>query len=207
MKNNARKKIIIALIVILAILAFLYALTIILEKIPTSPKEEISETTVSPSIEFSKEYVTDEKTFESDLKYMGYDRMIYYYDPQTGVSEGMTEDQYKAYGEEVVFLCKLIEAIIAGDAERYNAMFSDNYYLTNEPKEEFSMQKLYDIRIAPYTKSEDMQEDALIYMLDYKIRRNNGSFRSDIDSDGSRTQYIYIREYNGEYRIDRIVTP
>jgi hypothetical protein len=207
MKNNARKKIIIALIVILALLALLSALTILLDKLANAPKKESGETTAPPPIEFSKEYITDRKTFESDLKYMGYDRMIYYYDPQTGVSEGLLEDQYKTYGKEVMFLCSFIESIIVGDAERYNAMFSDAYYLEHDPRESFSMQKLYDIRIAPYTKSEGMEESALIYMLDYKIRRNNGSFRSDIDSDGSRTQYIYIREYNGEYRIDRIVSP
>ena len=207
MKNNARKKIIIALIVILALLALLSALTVVLDKISNAPKKESAGTTAPPSIEFSKEYVTDRKTFESDLKYMGYDRMIYYYDPQTGVSEGLLEDQYEAYGKEVVFLCSFIESIIAGDADRYNAMFSDAYYRENAPKEAFSMQKLYDIRIAPYTKTEGMDESTQIYMLDYKIRRNNGSFRSDIDSDGSRTQYIYLKEYNGEYRIDRIVSP
>ena len=163
-------------------------------------------------IQFSSEYVTDEAEFLADQTYRGYDKTMYYYDPQTGITEGITEGKYEDYGECVLFLADFLSAIIAGDAEEYNMFFSDVYFENNEPKESFSMQKLYDIQVSPYSKEEKAAEDGqkyteYIYMLQYRIRKNNGSLRNDMDSDGLRPQYILITNRDGKLLIDRILTP
>lgn len=195
-----------------AILLLLVLLVQILSKCSTNLHNTSSETThKTPEFKFSDEYITDKEIFNRDEDYLAYDRTIYFYDPQTGVTEGIEEGNYDNFGAGAELLCKMIASIIDGDAEAYNAFFSDIYYKENERKSAFSMQKLYDILITEYSKSEETNENGgtykeYIYELKYKIKSNNGSFRSDMGSDNIRTQYFLITNRSGKLQIDGIYT-
>jgi hypothetical protein len=159
---------------------------------------------------FSDEYVTDIEEFLADEDYVMKDRTFYFYNADLGTTVGIPEGQYQDYGACVEFLCKMVEAIIAGDAKTYNTFFSELYFTKEDPQADFSMQKLYDIVIGTYSE-EAVTKDGktyteFIYTLEYKIRRNNGSLRDDMGSNGTRTQYILITNREGKLLIDGIYT-
>jgi hypothetical protein len=114
------------------------------------------------------------------------------------------------YGQCVEFLRGMVDAILAGDADAYNACFSDLYFTKAERQGEFSMQKLYDIIIGTYSEEKVTENGQTytkyVYTLEYKIRRNNGSLRSDMGSNGSRTQYLLITDREGKLLIDGVAT-
>ena len=72
--------------------------------------------------------------------------------------------------------------------------------------ERFAPQMLYDIRIEML--SNDPQNDGTVlyaFNVEYKIHRNDGTFRNDIDSDASKKLYFELYEdTEGLVRIDRI---
>lgn len=140
----------------------------------------------------------------ADEEYMGLDRYVHY---KTGSETfTITDGNYSAYNGAVVFFGQYFETVIAGDADTYNTYFSDLYYETNAPHERFAPQMLYDIQIEML--SQDPQNDgSTLYAFDvaYKIHRNDGTFRNDIDSDASKKLYFELYEdKDGTVKIDRI---
>ena len=150
-------------------------------------------------------------------EYMSKDRLIYYCDPNTGVTVSLTDDADRLrYDGAFQTLCTMIDRIIAGNADRYNDLFSSRYYAIegNERKTEFTMQQVYDIKITWDGKSAQTDENGKTftqyqYVVEYKIRQNNGTFRDDIDSDASRKQlFILSNAASGAsdvFLIDRVV--
>lgn len=210
--TRLQKRMLAVMISIAALLLILILLIQALTKCTDDSSGNSSETTsYTATLKFSDEYVTDIESFEADEKYFTYDRTIYFHDPQTGVTEGIEEGKYESFGAAAELLCQMIDAIISGNANAYNSFFSDIYFEQNEKKAEFSMQKLYDILISEYSESEETSTDGstykeYIYEVKYKIRNNNGSFRSDVDSDKIRTQYFLITNRGGQLLIDGIYT-
>ena len=65
---------------------------------------------------------------------------------------------------------------------------------------------LYDITVYLYSQeSLDGGETRYTYALEYKIHKNNGTFRNDIGED-QKTQYIVITDREGTLKIDAIST-
>ena len=64
------------------------------------------------------------------------------------------------------------------------------------------MQRLYDINL--YKVDERYEDGYAVYIfkLDYKILKNNGTFRKDISSSTSRTKTIYVTNREGKLAID-----
>ncbi len=207
---NIKKKMLFLIIAVFLALLVLILLIRVLSEFTEKPSSGTSETTDKPyEIEFSDEYVTDSKIFNEDEVYFTYDRTIYFFNPQTGVTEGIEEGNFSAFGSGVEFLCNMIEAIKDGDCEAYNAFFSSIYFEENDEKPAFSMQKLYDILITEHSVTEEKNENGgtykeYIYELRYKIRNNNGSFRSDVGSDATRAQYFLITNRGGRLQIDKL---
>ena len=212
MERNLKKQLLITAAVIVSLLLILLILIGSLQRCSDSLEEEPIRTDEygdSVTIEFSTEYVTDEADILLDEVYQGYNLNVYYLDQQNGVGVEVNEMTAGLYGSAVELLYKLVQTMMSGDAEAYNTFFSKLYFESNEPQGAFSMQKLYDIEITKVEeyKSEKGNYTEYIYALDYKIRRNNGSLRPDIDSDGSRTQFILITDREDALLIDRILIP
>ena len=101
----------------------------------------------------------------------------------------------------------MVYAIINGNASEYNSLFSKKYFENHEPKQSFTMQKIYNGKIT-YFSSESETIDGVTYKtytynLVYNIFENNGTFRKDI-GDGARMQYIKVSEREGKMLIDDI---
>ncbi|NLW73775.1 MAG: hypothetical protein GX057_02610 [Clostridiales bacterium] len=137
-----------------------------------------------------------------DEYYMGLDRSIYYRELDTGVTVAIEAEDYDSYDESVRFMVDFVNYIIAGDAESYNACFEEAYFEVegNDEKEAFTMQKLYNILITKISET----KDGYLFTLEYMIKDNNGTFRTDIGSDASRKQYITLTDKTGKLLIEKI---
>ena len=142
--------------------------------------------------------------------YLALDRQVYYCEDPSGdgLRSAVNEQNMTDYDTQVLFLYLYLQTIISGNAEAYNAYFNDTYYKTAEGLESFSPQMLYEMEIV-YQGSEAQPEGEKLvsYRLDYKIHRNDGTFRRDVESDASRPQTVTLRiSADGEIAIERLVT-
>ncbi len=140
----------------------------------------------------------------ADAVYMGLNRYVYFKNGNETVA--ITDGNYAAYNPAVEFFGTYFETVIAGDHETYNTFFSELYYEANEPMHEFAPQMLYDIQIEML--SQDPQNDGstlYAFNVEYKIHRNDGTFRNDMGSDASKKLYFELYEdRDGLVQIDRI---
>lgn len=145
-----------------------------------------------------------------DEEYLQLNRRIYHCDERSGLTEELTDKNIGGYGPAAGVLREAINAIIAGDADAYNALFSDNYYANNEPESPFTMQRLYDIKITKVNETIKSGEKGKYtqyeYEVEYKIRLNDGTFRTDIGHDESKKQYFILSDsVTGDVLIDQIL--
>ncbi len=116
----------------------------------------------------------------------------------------LTDDIISVFGKDVEFFKTYFDCAIAGDYNTYNSLFTDNYYKKNEPYYSFTQQMIYDISIERLSVNTESDDTVYAYNVSYKIFRNNGTFRNDIGSDGSKTLYFELVEQNGKILIDNI---
>jgi len=202
-KQTKKKKMLIGIVVVTLLGAASWVLT-------ESPRFLDTEGTKATSM-----YSDEVKTFlfhpidydldiTADSVYMGLDRYLYY--KNGGETMAVTDGNYAKHGRPVEFFGTYFDTVIAGDAETYNTFFTDRYYASNKPRDSFPPQMLYDILIEQLTMTEN--EDKTVtytFNVSYKIHKNTGTFRNDIDSDASRVLYYELIEgMDGTVKIDRI---
>ena len=173
----------------------------------TGTAEEETKSPTSSIIFATPDYEYD---IMKDAEYLNLNRRIYHYDERSGVMEELTDQNIVGYGAAAIVLRDAINAIIAGDADAYNALFSNNYFAGHEPQSPFTMQRLYDIRITKInetTKSDERGKYTQYeYDVEYKIRLNDGTFRTDIGHDESKKQFFILSDSaTGEVLIDQIL--
>lgn len=132
--------------------------------------------------------------------YARFDRSVMYL--EYGSGESLSEANCKTLGVASEFFYRYFEAIIGGDAQAYRALLTEEYIRKNQPPERFTMQMLYDIRVnmEQYPSSATYQDQtvtAYYFSVQYKIYRNNGTFRRDIGSNQSKTLYFELLDTPG----------
>ena len=146
-----------------------------------------------------------------DQEYLGLDRKIYYFEnkDQLGTKLELDDSNRDKQAMGVTLICEMVDSIIMGDADAYNALFSDYYFEHKgvEPDPGFTMTQLYNIQITKMLEQKVTDKKLGTYteyhfVLEYSIRMNNGTFRSDIGSDGNAATYIIITDRNGELLIE-----
>lgn len=145
-----------------------------------------------------------------DKEYLELNRRIYHFDERSGLTEELTDKNIAGYGPAAWVLRDAINAIIAGDADAYNALFSENYFAHNQPEAPFTMQRLYDIKITKVNETVQSGEKGKYtqyeYEVEYKISLNDGTYRTDIGHDESKKQYFILSDsVTGEVLIDQIL--
>ena len=203
---NLKRRMLTVLGIILAVIVLMSVLVTVLENwLAKKQIEQPTNGTPQTIIFHTPNYDED---ITKDKSYMDLDRQIYYADPYTGVTVSLKPDSYWEHGDGVELLCHMIEAIIAGDHEKYNRFFSDAYFDVEDEKQEFTAQKLYNITITLHSREEVTEEgntfEREIYVVEYMIRQNNGTFRTDVGSDAIRKQLIVVTDREGEMRIDTV---
>jgi hypothetical protein len=135
-------------------------------------------------------------------EYAQLDSRVHISDPSTGATYSLEEEDLASAEPYARFFYDYFEAVIAGDNESYATYFSDDYLAAVALPEDFTPQRIYDIRVTPY--QEDTERGSA-YLVDYKILRNNGTFRTDVGSNASRTLVIYLVETDGTLHINEIL--
>lgn len=191
--RSLKKKMIIVLVCLVAFAVVSIPLISLLDSIEKQEKGEIAETKKESTIIFH------EPDWDLDIMkepgYLALDRRVYYCDAQYGITVALDEKNREKYGPAVIVLNRMIELIIAGDAEGYNKLFSTNYYENHDEEPPFTRQQLYDIKL---TKVKEIHMDAgyiqYEFEVEYRIRNNNGTFRTDIGDGESRKQYFVLSD-------------
>ncbi len=210
-KTKAKKKLSKSQLIII-IIAALFALTAVLTLLYDSgalakifsgkDKED------DPIFLFNPNYDFD--IFE-DEAYLDLNRSLYYSDDGVNFTYLTTENDYQNAGKTAIFFGEYFNSIIYGDSEKFNSFFTDDYYDDNDPKERFTMQMLHNmeaLRLSATIINEGKADQATVYQFEvrYAIRRNNGTFRNDLESNVTRPQIYELIEYDydGEIKINSI---
>ncbi len=142
-----------------------------------------------------------------DPDYLSLDRSISL--KQGNVTTTIQNDHASESGT-VEFMIRYLDHAIRGDYENFKNLFSEVYFKSETVPNFFTMQRIYEITIeliseTPVVKSNKSYNEYRI-SLDYKINRNDGTFRDDMESDCFRTQYFLITNRDGELKIDTVKT-
>lgn len=142
-------------------------------------------------------------------KYLGKDRSIKYCsDPSGyGMTLAVTDENREDFDAGVLFLCDYIQTIVDGDADAYNACFTEGYFEENERQKAFAPQMVYGTLITYQKEQTEGDVKLITYKLEYMIFENDGSFRRDILSNASRPQRIVLRiSPDGSIAINELAT-
>jgi hypothetical protein len=196
--KKAKKRVLIALGVITAVILFLFLLIFAIEK--------ITATIFTPEVPEYKFYPTYTGDIMKNQGYLNLNRdVVYTYDSTGfGFSTSITEDEWESFDGEVRFLYNYLQIIISGDSAAYNACLSQNYIKKYGTVADFPPQMLYEMKISYYRTDND---GGKVYKMEYKFYRNDGTFRDDVGSGMSRPQYIkVVKDDTGAYKIENIAT-
>ncbi|MBE6598273.1 MAG: hypothetical protein E7638_02385 [Ruminococcaceae bacterium] len=202
-KQTKKKKMLIGIIVVALLGGVSWILT---ENPQLFEKEENGPTSMySDEIKSYLFYPADyDLDVKSDKAYMEMNRYVYYKNGAETIA--ITDGDYGRHGAVVEFFGLYFETVIRGNARTYNTFFTDHYYKTNTPYDQFTPQMLYDILIEQLSVTENQNKTyTYAFNVSYKIHKNTGTFRNDIDSDTSKVLYFELIEYpDGRVLIDRI---
>ncbi len=204
-KKKTKKAIIIVFAAICGFIVLCYAAAYAISKIGTGEPAETSNV-------YRFEYPNYDEDIFKDKKYMGYDRSVYYTSAEGYMTVSIDRDDLsgvsESYREAVLFLMDYIDAMINGDVEKYNSCYDPSYYTNGKkPKEKFTQQKLYMIKLTAVDRwYEDSESSGVTYYnigIEYMIKNNNGTLRNDMGSDATRIIYLTIKEANGKFAITK----
>ena len=142
-------------------------------------------------IELSKEEFGDDEFYVPDYEtdiltdpvYLALDRTLLW--SENGITEKLYDNDYEKYHEEGVLVHDYFESLILGDADRYNALFSESYIKKYGSQDAFTMQRVYDMEAEVLSRTTDAKTGGinLVIKVGYKIQANDGTVRRDMTSD------------------------
>lgn len=192
-ENNGKKRLLKIAMIILAVFAVLVLFDFALEKGLFDRPQQDDPGTREPIFFFNPDYDFDIFTDEA---YLDLDRSLHFSD-DGGTSTAILTDEnsYNSAHRTARFFKEYFDSVIMGDYEKYNSLFTDEYLKKNGAKDRFTMQMIYNME-AVLLRSEDHDDGTTLYEFEvrYAIRRNNGTFRDDLDSGVTRPQLYVIRE-------------
>ncbi len=131
-------------------------------------------------------------------------------DGGTSFQKISAEEAFGSGGNGLKLVCDYLDAIRNAEIDKINAMFTEKYLEKSEGySEKFPKQKIFDIEIIRYRYSNPEHDaadyDDYYFIVSYKIYRNDGLFRDDIDGESSLPQMVEVFVYdNGDVRINNI---
>ncbi len=124
-----------------------------------------------------------------------------------GVEQVYSFDELDEVSPECGFFLSYFQTVINGDYEKYPDFFLEGIL---EEKPKFTMQMIYEPYVKFHSESKDKinGEEVVLqnYLVQYKIFKNNGTFRKGVSSNTAVPQiYQLLRGEDGNYRIYRIL--
>lgn len=190
-----KKRLLRIIIVIACALLLLTAAVLVLEAIVSDRG--------TPELDYEFYLPSEEEDYFNDSQYLSKDRYIHYTDDMgqmTVISENVITDDIGPAFFKLYFF-----ALTQGDSDMLNSLYSQEYLSKQGSFKPFTPQRIYAIELKYLYEEADQNGGCYItYALDYNIMKNDGSFRQDIGSDMSRTQYITIRYDSKETLIESV---
>ena len=197
LKIRQKKNVKLILLILLGV-SVLFVVTLVLVNHFLSKKEEDK---VDEYIHF---YNVEEGDIFENEEYLALNRSVLYCDDPSGwyghTSEITAEDRL-SFEPTVLFAEDYLIALIYGNSGALRAMCTSEYLKEHEIPE-FTQQMIYEAKITYY--STEGQEDGttlVTYRLDYKIYRNNGTYRRDVGSRTVKPEYLVLRVSNNKSEI------
>ncbi len=199
MKKKSKKKMMIVGIAIFTVIGILSGVLLMLEPwVSSELGESLGMYGSNKSYNhYPADYDLDVTTVE---EYMDLDRNIYF---KKGGEKIILEESSENTPDKAFFI-NYFELAINGRYEEYNALFTESYYKSNEPYIRFAPQMIYDITVEKLSENYSGGNTEYKYNVSYRIYKNNGTFRNDIGSDGSKTLLFTIIDDGKEVKIDAI---
>jgi len=119
------------------------------------------------------------------------------------------ENDYVDASAECKFFLDYFKTVICGEYENYPSYFVDDYF-KESPAPQFTMQMIYDPYVVINSVTEEEIDGEVVklynYHVEYRIFRNNGTFRQGVASNVAVPQiYQLIKTDDESYRIYRIL--
>ncbi len=199
---------------LLIVLAVLFAVLLVLNLLSDSsvlskllPHKGGDDGEREPVFLFNPDY---ELNIFEDEGYLNLNRLIRYQEGAITIYL-VNENDYLAGGKPAVFFGEYFDAVIRGDHNRYNALLSKDFIEKNGTKDRFTMQQLYDIEIVKlneFIEDEGTPQQITVteFRVSYRIRRNNGTFRDDLESGAARPQIYQLicTDRTGEIKLQSV---
>jgi hypothetical protein len=196
-KKKALKKAAVIVACVLASLAVLCALLYFVEGALKKGRKQDENAEKSHINYYNPDY--DENIFD-DAQYLEKNRNIYYEIPNSTGSVKIVLDEYEKTELDAgqKFFKEYFDIVIGGKYEEYRKLFAEEYVKNPDGFEKhptdkvFSMQRIYDINVKELAKTPENDENYTyngkaavfgVYELSYKIMKNDGEFRTDVESD------------------------
>ena len=176
--------------VLLAILTVVL-LSVFLKDTPEEPPQNDNE-----PIRFYAPYDGDIRTAPL---YTDLDRQFYYCDANYGTKEAMSREETDA-NPEWKALRAYFDCLINGDPEGLRSMLASDADGITVP--DFAQQMVYQAEVTRVGEENAGGVLRVTYRLEYRIHRNNGTYRRDVGSDAVRPEYLTLKQdKTGEFRI------
>ena len=210
LKKSRKAKLLRAVAIIVVIFAAAGLLYVVFSYIDSASKQKEAERLANirekvPSyVFFEPDY--DENIFD-DKAYIAKNRSVAYTDGNMTLT--ITDGDFSRFPLQLAFMNDYLQNIINGRVDEFNAQHSEVYYEKYEPKDSFTMQKLYNIEVELLESYEMTVSASAIrydeYLVSYMIKNPNGTFRNDLPEESYVPQIIKVRtEGNGTILIDDV---
>lgn len=195
-RRKKRKKIVFAIVIL--VLTLLASVTWLLTREKTPEKATPYTADVYDPFKFALNDPDAPSIFD-DSAYLALDRIIHI---KRGMEEYTVSPSSTETDEAERFFLTYFDALSHGDATRHGKLFTDGYYEKYLPQEDFTEQRIYDIHLTLLDSS--ATDERLYYLVEYKISKNNGSFRRDIAPNASRPVVFELVRFDDVYRINDV---
>ena len=145
--------------------------------------------------------IDDPWNFPDNPDYQDMDRRLFVHNPFEGTTYSVEESQLPEEDEFVSFFFDYFQAIIQGDVEAFLDMYASDYQGSEVLPSDFTSQMVYDITLYPQTEGGTV----VAYRVDYRIYRNNGTLRNDMESDTIRPLIFVLTEEDDELKIKSVL--
>lgn len=159
---------------------------------------------------FNIDFATPDYSYDItlDADYMAEDRRVWVND---GVLSAPIDDEDYSDNQLYIFFQNYFTALQTGDIAALKDCYSDEALSILKLPNRLSMQRVYDIMLHfQYSERKTDQSGIVyeehVYKFEYKIMKNDGVFRRDLQSDAVRPQYITIKMYFDKIYISNVIS-
>ena len=189
-----------ALLLLLALLALAGILKLVSVFLKRPEPEEQTPYIVFESADYDADITQDES-------YMQQDRRVWV---SAGALSAPIDDEVYEDVPLYVFFEGYFNALKAGDAAALRACYTDECARALKLPARITQQRVYDILLTLVSTAERSDDAGFkytesVFLFEYKIMKNDGTFRGDLESGAVRAQLVTLSEYPGEVKISDVI--